>query len=443
MTAVEPRIDSPAVANGRYVIASVDGHAGASIMEYRNYLPSRLHDQFDEWVKKFENPFADIAGETAYRNWDSKRRLEELEKDGVVAEVLFPNTIPPFYPNGNLTAMPPKAGEHELRWEGLRAHNRWLAEFCNDTPGRRAGLAQILLHDVDAAVEEIKWAKEVGLFGGVLLPGIPPDSGLEPMISPVYEPIWRICAELEMPINHHSGNSTPAYGPYPATGWMFFVESGFFAHRALWMLIFAGVFDRYPNLKLILTEGGAEWAPGIMRVLDHHYNRMQGKGMGPWAAMRKAQEEAAKKDKGAKGNAHERSIANAFGGMQTIEKPPTEYFKHNVWIGSSFTSPREAAVRHEIGVDRIMWGNDYPHHEATYPFTREALRYSFSDTPPEELAQMLGANAFEVYAFDVERLRQVAVDVNAPTVSEIQVPLDQIPEGAMSQCFEDAPNRVW
>jgi hypothetical protein len=179
-----------------------------------------------------------------------------------------------------------------------------------------------------------------------------------------------------------------------------------------------------------------------MKILDHNYNRLLGKGMGPWAAMRKAQAEAAEGKDGER-NPHERTIANAFGGMQMIEKLPTEYFKQNVWIGSSFTSPREAAVRHEIGVGRIMWGNDYPHHEATYPFTREALRFTFSDTPPEELALMLGGNAFEVYDFDIEQLRQVAVAISAPTVGEIQVPLEAIPEDATSQCFEDAPNRIW
>ena len=78
-------------------------------------------------------------------NWDSQRRLEETSRDGLAAEVLFPNTVPPFFPSGNLTAYPPKAGEHELRWEGLKAHNRWLSDFCNDAPGRRAGMAQILV----------------------------------------------------------------------------------------------------------------------------------------------------------------------------------------------------------------------------------------------------------------------------------------------------------
>jgi predicted TIM-barrel fold metal-dependent hydrolase len=422
-------VDSPAVVDGRYVIVSADGHAGAPIMTYRDYLPAAMHDSFDEWVQRFENPFADIEGPTAYRNWDSERRLTELEEDGVVAEVLFPNTIPPFFPSGNLTAQPPRAGEHELRWEGLKAHNRWMADFCAETPGRRAGLVQILLHDVGAAVEEIRWGKEAGLFGGVLLPGIPPDSGLEPMISPVYEPIWQVCAELDMPINHHAANATPAYGAYPATGWMFFVETGFFSHRALWMLIFAGVFDRHPSLKLILTEGGAEWAPGVLDVLDGHYRRVERMAAGPFS--RSVDDEDAP------------AILDAFGGMQRIGRPPSEYFRQNVWIGSSFTSPRESAVRHDIGVDRMMWGNDYPHSEATYPYTREALRWSFHDTPTAELAAMLGGNAFEVYDWDVDLLRRTAVEIDAPTVDELRVPLEAIPADATSMCFEDAPNRVW
>ena len=128
--------------------------------------------------KPFENPFADLREPTAYRNWDSTRRLEETRVGRRRRRGAVPEHHPAVLPVENLTAHPPKAGEHELRWEGLKAHNRWLADFCADTPGRRAGMAQILLHDVDAAVEEIRWAKEAGLFGGVLLPGIPPDTGL-------------------------------------------------------------------------------------------------------------------------------------------------------------------------------------------------------------------------------------------------------------------------
>jgi hypothetical protein len=102
----------------------------------------------------FENPYPDIEGDDAERNWDSNRRLAELEADGVVAEVLFPNTIPPFFPKTSLMHQPPGAsdGDLERRWAGLRAHNRWMADFCGDAPGRRAGICQIMLHDVEGSV---------------------------------------------------------------------------------------------------------------------------------------------------------------------------------------------------------------------------------------------------------------------------------------------------
>ena len=164
------------LADDRYIVVSSDGHAGAQMHEYREYLEAKYLDEFDEWAKSYVNPFVDLRGETAYRNWDSSARLQELEDDGVVAEVIFPNTIPPFFPSGNLLSRPPESDQYELRWAGLKAHNRWLADFCADTPGRRAGMAQIFLNDVDDAVAEIKWAREHGLFGGILLPGVPPDS---------------------------------------------------------------------------------------------------------------------------------------------------------------------------------------------------------------------------------------------------------------------------
>jgi predicted TIM-barrel fold metal-dependent hydrolase len=430
MTATFVDQTSDAIVDGRYVILSTDGHAGAEVMTYRQYLPKRYHEEFDAWVETFVNPFQDLRAESAYRNWDSKRRLEETSTDGLAGEVLFPNTIPPFFPSGNLIARPPKAGEHELRWEGLKAHNRWMADFCADAAGRRAGLAQILLHDVDTAVAEIRWARDAGLFGGVLLPGIPPDSGLTPFIDPAYEPIWATCAELEMPINHHTANASPDYGSFPASGWIFFVEAGFFSHRALWMLIFAGVFERYPNLKLILTEGGSDWLPGVMRILDHQYHKMDPDSRTGFGAVSRT-------EKG------KNVVRDTFGGMSLLPKSPSEYYKQNVWIGSSFITPREVAMRHDVGVDKIMWGNDYPHREATYPYTRECLRYSFSDVDPSEVAAMVGGNAAHVYGFDMDLMRTVAVDIGAPTVAEVQVPLDRIPDDATSMTFDQSPVRIW
>jgi len=122
---------------------------------------------------------------------------------------------------------------------------------------------------------------------------------------------------------------------------------------------------------------------------------------------------------------------------------PSEYYQRNIWIGSSFTAPRESAERYEIGVDRMIWGNDYPHTEATYPYTREALRFTFHDVDPLEVADIVGGNAATVYGFDMDKLRKVAVDIQAPTVAEVQVPLDRVPDDALSQAFVPAPNRIW
>lgn len=92
------------LADDRYIVISADGHCGAQIGEYRNYLAKRYLEDFDQWAKSYVNPFEDLQRESAYRNWDSARRLQELEDDGVVAEVLFPNTVPPFFPSSNLVA---------------------------------------------------------------------------------------------------------------------------------------------------------------------------------------------------------------------------------------------------------------------------------------------------------------------------------------------------
>jgi len=137
--------------NDHYVVISSDTHAGAALPDYRAYLESQYHDAFDEWSATFVTPFSDLLTKDADRNWDSTRRMAELEADGVVAEVLYPNTIPPFFATGALAETAPSASEYEYKLAGLRAHNRWLAEWCAQYPGRRAGIGQILLNNIEVA----------------------------------------------------------------------------------------------------------------------------------------------------------------------------------------------------------------------------------------------------------------------------------------------------
>jgi hypothetical protein len=112
----------------------------------------------------------------------------------------------------------------------------------------------------------------------------------------------------------------------------------------------------------------------------------------------------------------------------TLNLDPRSYWERNFGVGATFMTPKEARMRHEIGLTTIMWGSDFPHPEGTYPHTRESLRLSFSDVPPDELRLILGGNAARVYGFDLEALQGIA-DRVGPTVEELGTPLDKFPKG--------------
>lgn len=398
----------------RYILITADTHAGLDAELYRPYLEKKWLGDFDAWVaqgemmKKLMREFMgdrsigvdgdpDIDGN---RNYDSDRRLAETEGDGIVAEVIFSNTVTPFAPMPMSAFEESAIGDNlEKQFAGIRAHNRWLADFAKQAPGRRAGVAQIFLPDIQGSVEEIRWAKENGLTGGVLVPGAPPGSGLAPLYAPEYEPIWAVCAELEMPINHHSGGGTPDFGMYmPQSLAMFMLEVTWWAHRTLWHLMFSGVFERHPNLQFVLTECGAGWIPDKLRELDAFYGRMKYETEGS---------------------------ERMFGGpaVENLSLKPSEYWERQCHVGASFLPPRECAMRHEIGLDQIMWGTDYPHTEGSYPFTREHLRNSFANVDPVEVQQMVAGNVAKVYGFDLDFLAPLAQKFG-PTKAEIAVPLD-------------------
>jgi predicted TIM-barrel fold metal-dependent hydrolase len=269
-----------------------------------------------------------------------------------------------------------------------------MADFCSEAPGRRAGICQIMLNDLEASIEEIRWAKSAGLTGGVLLPGAPPGSGIPPLYdSKYYEPLWQVCEELGMPVNHHSGSAAPPAGEDAEDKVVLLLEVTWWAHRTFTHLLVAGVFERYPELQLVLTEQGTAWLPEELLRLDYFFGRMGGATA-----------------------SQELEWGREVVGRLSLK--PSEYWARQCHVGSSFIRPAEVGIRHQVGVDRIMWGSDYPHKEGSYPYTREHLRASFAGVPHEEIAAMLGRNAASVYGFDLDFLGTIA-DRVGPEVEEI------------------------
>lgn len=400
---------SAVTADDHYVVISTDSHAGGSHAMYRDYLEEEFLDDFDAWRAKYSNPFRDLQDDGTSRNWDDERRLAEQRADGVVAEVAFPNTVPPFFPTGALLTPPPSNESYRRRLAGIRAHNRWLVDWVAAAPGRRTGVAQIFLNDVDEAIADVEFAAEHGLRGGILLPAVPDDvSHIEPLYSPSYDALWAACQANDVIVNQHSGGGSPSYGRYPSAPFMFLAETTFYSKRGLTHLVLSGVFERFPRLRYVLAEQGCAWVPSVLETWDTYHRDMRDTG---------------------------RVGELGFPADEVLPLAPSEYVARNVWFSASFPGKGEiAAAREVLGTDRVMWASDYPHHEGTHPFTREALRWAFEGCSVEETAKMVGGNAAQLYGFDLEALGRDA-SVWGPTVAEVAEPIAGRPEGATSPAF--------
>jgi predicted TIM-barrel fold metal-dependent hydrolase len=327
------------------------------------------------------------------------RRLAYLEEQGIHAEVVFPGPVlagglsPAMYLGGH------SSKNLDVVWPALRAYNRWVAEFCAAAPGRRTACIPIDLHDMDRAVEEVAWAREHGLHGGIMLPAMSLRNGLPGYADDYYEPLWSACEDHDIVVNLHtgaSGTATDAKQLYDAkhAGFLGLYEVFVFTRRPLWFLIFGGVFDRHPRLKVVVTENGVQWLPSLVRDMESFFDTHGGAPVRSYLKMR-----------------------------------PAEYVDRHVFLGGSLMNRAEAEMREEIGVDRLMWGADYPHLEGAAPVHRLVLRQVFGGMPEKDLRRILGANAVRVFGFDGDQLQAVA-DRVGPTVADLSttVSMDEIPK---------------
>jgi len=410
--APEPVDEENAVAEAQepYIVITGDTHAGAAVDGYRDYLDPQWREDFDEWRGAYRNPSKKHLGKKKSKNWDSAERQKDLASDGVVAEVIFPNTVPPFYDKAFHISPPPKPAQYE-RWRaGTRAHNRWMADFCAEAPERRAGIGLIHLNDIDDAIEDVIWIAEHGLRGGVLLP-LPAldDVHLPRLTSPELDRLWAVIQDHDVIINQHSGQGCPDYGGDPGGDGLWVLEMPYMVQRGFTQLILGGVFERFAKLRFILTESGCSWAPGLLRRMDGVHMGMKMGMMG------------------------EVDYSNS----KVLKEPPSFYARRNCWYGASFPHPADISGREIVGLDRILWGNDYPHYEGCYPYSRENLRLAFADVPEREVRMILGENAAKLYGFDLEALRPAAQQIGI-TPKLVRVPLDEIPAESTCPTFQRA-----
>jgi len=390
-----------------YVTITGDTHAGAAVDTYRDYLDPKYRDDFDAWRSAYRNPSKKLLGSKKTKNWDSAERIADLESDGVIGEVIFPNTVPPFYSKAFHVSRVSRPEQYAQRRAGTQAHNRWLAEFCAEEPQRRAGIGLIHLNDLDDAIEDVKWIADNGLRGGVLLPlPAPDDIHLKPLNSPDYDRLWAVIQDCGLVINQHSGQGGPNYGSDQGAEALWVMEMIFFVQRGYCMLILGGVFERFPGLRFILTESGCAWAPHLLQ-------RMDGVHMGMKAGM----------------------TGEVAFSSEALPQPPSFYAKRNCWYGASFPSRQDIKGREIVGVDRILWGNDYPHYEGCYPYSRENMQLAFADVDPREVRMMLGENAAKLYGFDLEALRPAAEKLRI-TPELVATPLKEIPADSTCSTFQ-------
>jgi hypothetical protein len=225
----------------RPIIISCDGHATGRPDDYVPYIDPDYRERYEEFtaVKRAAQRKVQTEGDSLFADggsfgleeetgddldgeWNSTVRTRVLEGEGVVGEVLFPNGGVPFGGFG-------ESAEHELRAVGNRAYDRWLIDFANDLPGRRAALSMLTVHDLDATAEHIRWAAENGMKG-VIIPTVPGDD-LPPYLDQCYDKMWAACQEHEMPVHIHGGGGTPSYGDYGVVSMLMYATEATFPRR--------------------------------------------------------------------------------------------------------------------------------------------------------------------------------------------------------------------
>lgn len=401
----------------RLLIVSADGHITMSAEAVKAYLPTKYQSWYDAhledmaefreklWFLKFPPEALELIDtERRIRNggdvpWDLDGRLAEMDYEGIAAEALLPQDIAAPVPFFDPADRPYPA---DVRQAGVTAYHRYVADVIAGAPSRLFGVAVPgPCLDLDATIRELHWVADHG-FRSVSLPGYNADKELPSLVAPYYEPFWAACNDLGLVLSVHAGHgrhqgtfmeymgrlidtvgkdathqelqTTHKAGLVP--GSPFYPDT--IPQKAFWHLMVGGVFDRYPNLTLAFTEVRCDWVPATLKYFDERFEK----------------------------------------GDTPLTRRPSEYWQQNCIAGASSIKRSEVRLRRQIGVDKIMFGRDYPHREGTWPNTWDWLRDALADVPEEEARLMLGENAVSLYGLDRPALVEIA-DRIGPLPSDV------------------------
>ena len=413
-----PSVTTPSAPTDHYTIISADCHAGGSHAMYREYLDPAYLEDFDAWRGKYKNPYRDLRDTTsASATGTTSGAQSDQEADGVVGEVVFPNTVPPFFPSFVLFARPPMPDEYEHRLAGIRAHNRWLVDFCADYPDRRAGIGQIFLNDVDDAIDDV--ALDQGARAARRHPAAQHparrevgDAALRPRLRPPLGAVRGARDPGQRPRRHRLARLRHAT---PTAALLQISEVGLLLAATVRAVHPLGRLRALPAAQVRHDRDGLRLDPAAARAARRHDRE----------------------------HPRHRSIGELRTRRSTsCTRSATEYFHQNCWVGVSQPGPADAAVRKP-------WAPTGSCGAATTRTTRGRGRSRVSTcgrcstTPTRRSCRpILAGNAAKLYDFDLAALQPIA-DQYGPTVAEIAEPLEVLPENANLALIRGSKASKW
>jgi predicted TIM-barrel fold metal-dependent hydrolase len=293
------------------------------------------------------------AGFSAARpgGWDPIARLKDMEQDGVSAEVLYPSLGLGLY----------CVEDAGLQEELFRAYNDWLVDYCRKVPERLYGIALISVYDIDHAIAEMERRKKDGMVGAMIWQVPHPQL---PFTAAHYERFWAAAQDLDMPVHLHILTGFGASMHRQTTRGIIRFRNGVNQTReiqdALFDIIFSGVLERYPRLRIVSVENEVGWIPFWLGQCDKGFRRHR----------------------------HAETLP--------IDKPPSEYFKRQVYA-TFFNDHVGGRLFSWWGSDNCMWSNDYPHQNSTWPNSRDVIARDMSHLASAERGKLLYANVTKLY----------------------------------------------